>query len=153
MLLFRITKKEFSQNLFASGNMGRWNVFGQKVIYTSESVCLAMLENMIRIKGVGFEDKFQTMVIYVPDNSGVSAVNHKDLPDEWRKTQNYGATQEIGKEWFLENKNLLLKVPSAILPISSNYVINTFHKDFKNVKLIDVLDFVPDERLEKILIK
>lgn len=46
----------------------------------------------------------------------------------------------------------MLKVPS-VLPENHNIIINTTHPDFKNVKLIDVLDYEPDERLEKILKK
>ena len=62
-------------------------------------------------------------------------------------------SQEIGDSWYDQQKSLLLKIPSSVLPENYNIVINTTHMDFKKVKLLDVVDYEPDERLEKILKK
>jgi RES domain-containing protein len=45
----------------------------------------------------------------------------------------------------------VLKVPSVVLPHSFNFVINTEHKDFKKIKIIDLTPLVPDQRIERIL--
>lgn len=47
----------------------------------------------------------------------------------------------------------MLKVPSAVMPEAFNYVINTELAEYKAVKLIDVTDLVPDDRIEDILKK
>jgi len=47
----------------------------------------------------------------------------------------------------------LLKVPSAVMPESCNYVINTLHPDFRQLKIIAITDLVPDPRIEDILKK
>jgi hypothetical protein len=43
MLVYRITHRNFSQQLFASGAEGRWNSGGKKVIDAA-----AFLENMVK---------------------------------------------------------------------------------------------------------
>ena len=62
-----------------------------------------------------------------------------------------GGVSNYLQHWFDTNEKLCLKVPSAVVPENWNVVINTFHKDFKKVKLIDILDFEPDDRLEQII--
>lgn len=61
--------------------------------------------------------------------------------------------RQLGNKWYEEGKAHLLKVPSAVLPEGFNFVINTLHRDFKKVKLIETTDLVHDERIEAILKK
>jgi len=48
---------------------------------------------------------------------------------------------------------LVLKVPSAALSICNNYVINTLHPDFNQVKLIKLTPLMPDPRIDELLRK
>lgn len=152
MLVFRIAHKKYAQNLSVSGLSGRWNSNGKLVLYTSENISLALLENMVYRVGTGFNDDYKIMVIEVPDD-GIEEIDLKKLPKNWRDLEAYSDLQKIGDSWYDRQKNLMLKVPSSVLPENYNIVINTTHVDFKKVKLIDVLDYEPDERLEKILKK
>ncbi len=151
MLVYRIVHKKYSETLFASGLEGRWNSEGKKVLYTSESVALAYLENMTYRKGFGFNQDFRIMVIKLPQNARFQEIKTADLPNNWRDFRNFKECQRFGNLWFDDAEFLGLKVPSAVIPENNNVVINTSHKDFKKVKLIDTLDFVPDERLETII--
>lgn len=151
--VYRIVHKKYSQTLFASGLPGRWNSKGNKVLYCAEWISLAFLENMIRRKGVGFNDDFKIMFIEVPSNRKITFINNGDLDKDWRNFDNYTKCQLVGDKWYNENMSLLLKVPSAVLPEAFNYVINTEYKDYKKVKLQEVTDLIPDERIEEILKK
>ena len=153
MLIFRIVYKSYSNSLEASGTRGRWNAEGNKVIYCAESVALAFLENMIRRQGVGFNDDFKIMFIQIPDDTLITYIKIDELKKRWRNEDNFVQCQQLGNKWYEEGKTLLLKVPSAVLPEGFNFVINTLHKDFKKVKLIEVTDLIPDERIEEILKK
>jgi RES domain-containing protein len=130
---------------------GRWNGAGKKVLYCAESIALAFLENMIRRQGVGFNADFKIMLIEIPDAVGITTINTADLQTGWRDFKDYAACQPLGDQWYDRGKTLVLKVPSAVLPESCNYVINTMHVDFKKVQLIATTDLVPDERIEAIL--
>ena len=151
MLVYRIVHKRYADSLFASGMEGRWNSEGKKVLYTAESISLAYLETLAHRKGLGFNKDFRIMVIEVRNNTGIQTVESSDLSKAWRDFRNYSDCQKIGNAWFDAEEKLCLKVPSAVVPENWNVVINTFHKEFKKVKLIDVLDFEPDDRLEQII--
>lgn len=108
---------------------------------------------MIRRQGVGFNDDFKIMIIQVPDDIAISTINDRDLRSGWRGLDNYFECQQLGNKWYEEGQTLLLKVPSGVLPEEFNFVINTIHKDYKKVKLIEVTSLIPDERIEGILKK
>lgn len=152
MLVFRIAFKKYTQNLSVSGLAGRWNSEGKQFLYTSENISLALLENMVYRMGTGFNRDYKIMVIEIPD-SNYTEVKISDLPPDWRKIESYQQLRTIGDEWYDNQKSLGLKVPSSLLPENHNFVINTTHPDFKKVKLIDVLDYEPDDRLEELLKK
>lgn len=152
MLVFRIAHKKYAEKLSVSGLSGRWNSNGKLVLYTSENISLALLENMIYRVGTGFNDDFKIMLIEIL-NEKFEEIDVKKLPKNWRKMDSYPELQEKGDNWYDQQKSLLLKVPSSVLPQNFNMVINTTHPDFKNVKIIDVLDYEPDERFEKLLKK
>jgi RES domain-containing protein len=151
MLVYRIVHKSFSDSLFASGMKGRWNSAGNKVLYAAESIPLAFLENMVRRQGVGFNRDFKIMFIELPAQLLFNTVLVDDLSASWRDPYDYSACLPIGDQWFQERKYLALKVPSAIMPEASNFVINTLHPDFDKVKLAGLTHLVPDPRIEEIL--
>lgn len=151
MLVYRIVHKKYAGSLFAGGLAGRWNGEGRKVLYTAENVALAYLETMYSRKGLGYNADFRIMVIGLPPDVQLAEVQMGDLPDGWRDFRNYEVCQRIGNKWFDEAGSLCLKVPSAVVSANYNVVINTLHVDYKNVTLVDVLDFVPDQRLEDLI--
>ena len=153
MLVYRIAHKIYSQRLFASGAKGRWNSLGKKVIYAAESIPLAFLENMIRRQGVGFNNDFKIMVIEISDKTLISEIDVSKLEDGWRGFNDYSKCQPLGDKWYNSGKTMVLKVPSAMLPESFNYVINSEHSGFGLIKLIATTDLVPDERIDDILKK
>lgn len=153
MLVYRIVHKKYSSDLFASGLKGRWNSAGKKVIYTAESIPLAFLENMVRRQGVGFNRDFKVLFIDIPDKIKLSSVKVSELENGWGHVKDYSKCQPIGNKWYDDRKTVILKVPSAILPDAFNYVINTELSDYSKVRLVEVTDLVPDERIEDILKK
>ena len=151
MLVYRITHKLFSTSLFASGTAGRWNGAGRKVIYAAESIPLAFMENMIRRKGLGFNNDYAIMIIEVPDTLSITTIDPPTLKMGWRDFADYSICQEVGNDWYDKGLTPVLKVPSAVLATNSNYVLNTMHPGFKSVRLIDTFNLVPDGRIEDLL--
>ena len=153
MLVFRITLKDFSSQLYASGLSARWNGESKKVIYCAETIALALLENMVRRQGVGFNSDFKIMFIQIPDILKITNIELKSLPNGWRDFRDYSFCQTIGNRWYDEGKTPLLRVPSAVLPEAFNIVINTNHTDYNKIKLIETTDLIPDERIDDLLKK
>ena len=153
MLVYRIVHKSFSRKIIAPGFAGRWNGSGRKVIYCAESIALAFLENMIRRQGIGFNQDFKTMILEIPDTMKIQFVQFKDLPAGWRKFNDYSKSQPIGNKWYDDGVFPILKVPSAVLPESYNYVLNATHAECRKIKLLKTTDLIPDERIEDLLKK
>jgi len=151
MIVYRIGMKNYVSALIPSGIAGRWASAGRNVIYCAESIPLAFLENMIRRQGVGFKDDYKIAIIDIPDVLEVMAIAPDDLEDGWRAFNDYTICQEKGNSWYDEMKYPVLKVPSAILLMSNNFVLNVAFPDFKKIKIIGITDLAPDDRIEDIL--
>lgn len=57
-------------------------------------------------------------------------------------------TRAMGDEWLLSGSTLLLKVPSAILPHSYNYLLNPRHSLAREVTIAAVGKHPFDQRLK-----
>ena len=151
MIVYRIVHKTLPDLLAGSGNEGRWCAAGRKVIYTSSSVSLCCLENLLRLGGSGFSSDFLTIFYEIPDDIKLEEVLVRRLKIDWRLKVNYSYCQGIGHEWIDKKEALVLKVPSAIIPDEFNYIIKTSSSDITKLKVVDQKIFLPDERLDKIL--
>jgi hypothetical protein len=58
------------------------------------------------------------------DDSLMLSVRPEDPPAQWRETPPHSSTQQLGDEWVAERRSVVLRVPGAIVPDESNYVIN-----------------------------
>lgn len=150
MIVYRIAHRKYAYGLSVSGLEGRWNSGGKQVLYTSENVSLALLENLIYRAGFGFNGDYKIMIIQIPDQK-MEEILVKNLPNNWRAMEAYPQLQKAGDAWYESRSRLCLKVPSSVIPDNFNIILNAAHTDFKDVKLIATLDYEPDERLEKIL--
>jgi len=151
MIVYRVAHKMVKELLTGSGRDSRWCSSGRKVIYTSSSVALACLENVIRRSGLGFSSDFQAIFYEISDNIRIEEVPVKALNDNWRLRSNYSYCQAIGNKWYDKKDSIVLKVPSAIIPDEFNYVIKTTSPEIGRIKIKATKPFIPDERLENIL--
>lgn len=147
MEVFRITKAKYTGQLYASGLEGRWNQKGEEVIYAAHSRSLACLENLVHKSGLGGSVTYRTMVIYIPDELPIQQINLKELPEGWNEISLNKVCQQLGSRWYAAKDAAVLKVPSAVIPTESNYVINTRHPHFSQIKLIESVPFFFDRRL------
>lgn len=152
MIVYRVMHKSVKELLRGSGNEGRWCGNGRKVIYTSSSVALACLENILRRGGSGFSLNFRTILYEIPENIFIEEVHIEDFNADWRLHSNYIDCQKTGNRWYDKKDSLLLKVPSAIIPDEFNYVIKTLSADIHCIIIKNDKPFIPDERLENILL-
>jgi RES domain-containing protein len=147
MKVFRISALKYADGLQASGIAARWNRKGQKVIYTAESRSLACLENVVHSSKMGLMGLFKILIIEIPDSLKMEISEEKALPASWKKTDNYRDCQKIGSLWFSSGKTAILKVPSALVPQESNYILNTLHPDFQSIRLVEAEEFYFDSRI------
>lgn len=149
MELFRITEEKFASSLTFSGVAGRWNEDNELVIYTASSRALGTLEKIIRFKSINPKVLYKVMVIFIPDNPDfITEIKVSQLQSNWREKSAYSDLRVIGSKWYINKESLILKVPSSIITREFNYLINTKHPDFGQVKLSLIEDYFFDERLK-----
>lgn len=148
MILYRFAHRKFAHDLSGTGAKlkgGRWNPPGLPVIYTSESISLAVLEILANALTLQELRPVQLMEIEIPGNASCHEIKLQSLKKNWYRDFDY--TQWMGQEIIRSQKTLLCRCPSAIIQQEHNYLINKLHPDFKTVKLREAKDFDFDERL------
>jgi RES domain-containing protein len=151
MLVYRIAHKKHTDHLFAPGFSGRWNGAGKKVLYCSESIPVAFLESMVRRQGVGFNHDYNIVIIGIPDDLTIRTINLTGLKSGWRDFHDYSICQQIGDSWYNEFDVPVLKVPSALVVQSFNYVIHAQHKAYNRISVAGVTELIPDARIDELL--
>ena len=147
MIVYRITNPRFTR-LTASGRVARWNEKGQFVIYAASSIALACLENIVHRNSEGLMGDFRILYIDIPKRVFIKRVELNDLPKEWSDEINFKICQEITTQWLENSESCVMSVPSVIIPLENNYLINPQHPDFKFIKLISVEEFTFDNRIK-----
>jgi RES domain-containing protein len=149
MEVFRISREKYSKAFSASGVAARWNKDNQFVLYTGQARSLSTLEMVVH-KNIETALNYEVMVISIAaDEKLFTRFYIKDLPLNWREASSYSVLQDIGSDWYTNNKSLVLQVPSVIVPQEFNYIINTRHPDLspKTVSLARTEEFTWDDRL------
>lgn len=149
MMLFRFCTKKYSNDITGEGAKlwgGRWNNVGIPVVYTSTTISLSLLE--LLIYNALYEELQNNYLMKIevtgmPENS----MNPVRVKKQWQKDVGY--SRFIGDSFLTANKNMLLKVPSAIFPEEYNILINPLHPDFTKIKIISTSRFEFDSRLFK----
>ncbi len=126
---------------------GRWNHRGSPVVYVSESLALAVLEQFVNVGFEGQYMKYVYMRIEVPDSIKLKTIEVKSLPTGWNESPVLSATMDIGSNWLSKAETAILKVPSAIVPVEHNFMLNPQHQDFKKIKISDPLPYRLDSRM------
>ena|SRR5665213_2106372 len=152
MIVYRLCRKGYTHDLSGRGaelNGGRWNGKGLPALYTSSSRALCTIEIVVHVPAGIIPKDYYLISIYIPDNAPINTINIKDLPASWNSNPISVSTQRIGNAFLSEQKELVLKVPSAIIKDEWNFIINPVHKDFQKVKILGIEPFAFDTRLFK----
>jgi RES domain-containing protein len=67
------------------------------------------------------------------------------LPARWNRDET--ATQKIGAKWVDDGSSAVLSVPSAVVSIARNYLVNPKHPAFPSVLCSGTTSYSFDDRL------
>lgn len=127
---------------------GRWNLTGFHVAYMSEAASLALLEIMAHADLEDLPEDLVVVSVTVPDDASVLSLEPKDLPGDWREADPSPASlQDIGKDWIMRGDELLLRVPSVIVPDEYHILINARHPHIQRIGDFKIEGFGIDPRL------
>jgi RES domain-containing protein len=150
MIVYRLSKGMYRNDLSGKGAElagGRWNSKGIALLYTSESIALCTVEVAVHMP-LGIVPKDYHLVrIEIPDAVAIQEISEESLPATWKSFPHPNITQEIGDSFVMQAEFLVLKVPSATVQGTYNYLLNPRHREFSQIQVVATIPFEFDERL------
>ncbi len=151
MRIWRICRKAFARRpLEGRGGLlvaGRWHTPRRLVAYASESLALASLEVLVHCDLELLPEDLVAVEVNVPTKVKVHEVKARELPRSWRRYPGPQRLQELGNRWLDQGRTAVLRVPSALVPTESNFLVNPTHPAFRELQVVRRLNFAFDERL------
>lgn len=126
---------------------GRWHSKGHPIVYTASSAALAALEVLVHVDPLIAPSDLRLLTIDVPDDLSREEIDVAALPPGWSKVPAPAALQSMGATWLTTGRSAVLLVPSAIIPIERNVLVNPRHPEARRIQLISEEAFSFDSRL------
>ncbi len=150
---YRLCKTKYAATMFDGEGAfrfgGRWNSRGTRILYTAGSLSLAALEMLVHLNNEEILLSYSFATAEFEESLILPVEEFRTLPENWSDSPTPLEIQEIGDQWAQSKTSVVLKVPTSVLPVEFNYVINVGHADFSKVKLGKPQTFIFDERLHK----
>lgn len=150
MICYRIVREVYQDDISGEGaekHGGRWNSIGVPALYCCENRSLALLEVLANTYPGVVLTKYVIVTIEFPDTSKIFTPKENDLPENWHSVPLSSITKKYGDGILDKTQYLGIKVPSSVMPLEYNYVLNPKHPDYKKVKIKEKKPFVIDARL------
>ena len=151
-LVWRLTPPEFHTELDGEGARlfgGRWNSPGLRALYTSSHLSLSVLETYVNIPLLlrNSLPVYQAVRISIPDTASTVRVSPAQFAELLTTSDPVAASRSIGDDWIARRDNLMLQVPSVLVPEETNLILNPAHARMREVKIVSTRAFHFDPRL------
>lgn len=130
--------------LYASG---RWHSQGNPIVYTATSPALAALEVLVQVDPLTAPADLSLLAIDLPANLSMENLEADALPQNWAAVPAPKELQLLGSSWLLSTRTAALSVPSAVIHLERNILINPNHPEAAGISLSSVTPFTFDPRL------
>ena len=126
---------------------GRWHTHGSRIVYLADHPASALVEVLVHLEvdPGDMPQPYQLIAIDLPDNTASEAIELNELPPDWH--DQLPLMRKIGDAWLKESRVPLLRVPSAIIPFATNWLLNPAHQAAAGARIADVMRVPFDRRL------
>jgi RES domain-containing protein len=148
VILWRISNYTDLHGIGGLKASARWHTRGHRIVYLSSTPASALLEILVHleIEEEHLPRSYRLLEIQAPDDVAIERVeNSAKLRKGWPKK--LSITRALGNQWLDRNSSALLQVPSALVPHTSNFLLNPLHKDAARIMIISVSRQHFDRRL------
>jgi RES domain-containing protein len=101
---------------------------GTRLVYASTSVALACLETFVHMQMLARSEERWLFTIDIPDRY---VEELRQLPKDWNAEPAVAASREVGDHWIASGRSVALLVPSVVVPVEENALINPRHPRFR----------------------
>ncbi|MCU1330277.1 MAG: hypothetical protein JWN34_5647 [Bryobacterales bacterium] len=146
MLLWRVSRH---RDLSGRGGLtvsARWHRKGAPVVYLAECPPGALLEVCVHTSADDIPQRYTLLEVSAADSVAIDAVDESRLPKDWMGRVE--TTRQIGTEWLASSRTALLRIPSALVPRTTNVMLNPLHADARRIKVTAIWDYPFDQRLK-----
>lgn len=126
---------------------GRWHRRGKPIVYAASSAALAALEVLVHVDPLDAPNDLRLLTLEFPDYFGIESIEAASLPARWAEVPAPDELAVLGSEWLASRRGAALRVPSAVIPIECNLLLNPLHPAIAQVRIADVQPFSFDLRL------
>lgn len=152
MVVYRVANTKFKDNTLSGIGSekvgGRWNEPGTRAVYCSENIALALLEYYVHSGNSGHLPKeIDIAKIEFPDSFPIETI--KSLPKNWNQYPYTSNTTSIFTNLAKNRNRFALHVPSSIVPLETNIILNPLYEDFGKVRVSEFIGLPVDERMRK----
>jgi len=150
MRAWRVTKEKRATDLSGRGAAiegGRWNDMDVPAVCMGLSPAICALETFVHASA---RPTFPLKItcFELPDDASLYLkVEPQALPVGWASLAADRASMSFGTKWLKSASQLGLIVPSVVLPLEHNIVLNPLHPAISNVKVLDIYDFSYDKQM------
>jgi RES domain-containing protein len=127
MRLWRMSVQTTLPDACRQEQAGRWHRAGATVLYLSQSPELAVLEARVHHR-IGM-DGYWIASVGIDDALRYRTLALDALPADWRTRKAF--TRKLGMAWLDAGREPLLRVPSAVVPLSYNFLVNPDHPSLR----------------------
>ena len=151
MIVYRIANLKYKDSTLSGIGAervgGRWNEVGTRAVYCSENISLALLEYYVHSENIALlPKKILVAKIEFPDKFIIEEL--KELPEKWNQYP-YSSKSAAVFTALAKNRDFFaLKVPSTIVGLEHNIILNPLYKEFGKVEVVEYFTLPIDERLK-----
>lgn len=151
MIVYRIANLKYKESTLSGTGAekvgGRWNEVGTRAVYCSENISLALLEYYVHSENIAYLPKEIVVAkIEFPDDFVIEEL--KKIPERWNQYPYSSKTTEIFTKLSKNRNFFALRVPSTIVGLEYNIILNPLYKDFGKVEVVEFINLPIDERLK-----
>ena len=115
---------------------GRWHNRGQPIIYAASSAALAALEVLVHVDPLTAPADLRLLTLDLPEDPAIEVLEISALPRAWAEVPAPPELQLIGTAWLRSRRTVALSVPSAVIQVERNILLNPLHPEAEGIRLI-----------------
>ena len=151
MRVWRLCRKPYVDHaLDGIGGMytsGRWHTKGNPIVYTASSAALAALEVLVHVDPLTAPSDLRLLAIEIPDDLSMTVLEPTMLPGDLPTVPAPASLQTLGVSWLTSGGSAVLSVPSAVITVERNFLLNPRHPEAQRIRIISDEAFTFDTRL------
>ncbi|MCP9828191.1 RES family NAD+ phosphorylase [Synechococcus sp. L2F] len=123
---------------------GHWHTKGHPIVYTATS---AALEVLVHVDPLTAPADLRLLAIELPDDLSTQVLETDSLPEGWHSVPAPASLQRLGSSWLTSGRTAALNVPSAVITVERNVLLNPRHPEAQRLRVSCDEPFTFDTRL------